>query len=242
MNKSSLSLTTALCLACGLLHAQDPADTQQDLRINPDIEFSQVKSTVSYPSYVRTGSNHIIMNGDDWSALAQYLRGADSTRINIVHIGDSHLQADMGTAVTRNRLSQQFGTAGRALVIPFKLAGTNEPNDYTISTSAVMNKSRLLKTPWSAPMGFTGISLQPSKELFDFNLSCNEPFDSIEVLYTGMDLQLYQCDSIAAYNEPGRLKIGLESPATTASLTFKRYQGYSNPWFQSAQRQHRNRL
>ena len=81
-----------------------------------------------------------------------------------------------------------------------------------------MNKSRLLKTPWSAPMGFTGISLQPSKELFDFNLSCNEPFDSIEVLYTGMDLQLYQCDSIAAYNEPGRLKIGLESPPPLPAL------------------------
>lgn len=221
MSKSSLFLSAALCIASQALLAQDLTDAQQDLRINPDIEYSQVKSIISYPSYVRIGNNHIIMNGDDWTSLAQSLRGADSTRINIVHIGDSHLQADMGTAVTRNRLSQQFGTAGRALVIPFKLAGTNEPNDYTISTSAVMNKSRLLKTPWSTPMGFTGISLQPSMELFDFNLSCNEPFDSIEVLYTGMDLQLYQCDSIGTYKEPGRLKIGLESPATSASLTLK---------------------
>ena len=106
MNKSSLSLTTALCLACGLLHAQDPADTQQDLRINPDIEFSQVKSTVSYPSYVRTGSNHIIMNGDDWTSLAQSLRGADSTRINIVHIGDSHLSH---VTVSRSNSARRAG-------------------------------------------------------------------------------------------------------------------------------------
>ena len=44
------------------------------------------------------------MNGADWSVLRHRLAHADSSRVSIVHIGDSHLQADMATSVVRRRL------------------------------------------------------------------------------------------------------------------------------------------
>lgn len=223
--KSSLILFFAAWLAF-YSNAQESDSTQEDIRSNPVIDTIAQSSVINYPSYLNLRGNHIQLNGDDWSGLGCRMRSADSTRVNIVHIGDSHLQADIGTAVTRNRLGQKFGSAGRALVVPFKLAGTNEPNDYTIKTTATMRNSRLLKTPWATTMGFTGISLEPEKEIFDFEFSTREPFDSVEVYYTGFALELAQ-DSLFTENQPGLLKVGLESPTTSTSLKFRAKKGTS---------------
>ena len=76
----------------------------------------------------------------------------------ILHIGDSHFQADMASAVTRYRLADLYGAGGRGLVVPFRLAGTNEPTDYSIRSSDPMATSKLLKKPWAVTPGFTGIS------------------------------------------------------------------------------------
>jgi lysophospholipase L1-like esterase len=51
-------------------------------------------------------------------------------RIPILHIGDSHLQADWTTTVIRQYLQSAFGNAGRGLVVPYHIAKTNEPADY----------------------------------------------------------------------------------------------------------------
>ncbi len=46
-------------------------------------------------------------------------------KINIVHIGDSHIQSDLMTNEVRKKLQQQFGNGGRGLVFPYQLAKTN---------------------------------------------------------------------------------------------------------------------
>src|SRR5450631_1614697 len=46
-------------------------------------------------------------------------------KISIVHIGDSHLQADFFSGEVRKLLQQQYGNAGRGLMFPFKQANTN---------------------------------------------------------------------------------------------------------------------
>ncbi len=224
--RTPLTLITLL-YAC-FLYAQEqaiPQDSQEDIRYNPEIENAPAASGISYPSYVKVKSNHINLNGDDWSELADVMCAANAQRVNIVHIGDSHLQADIGTAVTRNRLGQRLGTAGRALVVPFRLAGTNEPFDYSIQSSVSMRNSRLLKTPWATKMGFTGISLEPQREYFDFVFSSQDPFDSVEILYSGDDLELADNDSLFAISEPGCLKVVLANLTTSASLKFHAQKG-----------------
>lgn len=152
-------------------------------------------ASASYPAYVHLDHNTIEMNGDDWTGLAATLGGADSLRVNIVHIGDSHLQADMATAVTRQRLGERYGSGGRSLVVPFKLAGTNEPLDYAITSSTPMLGSRLLKTPWTAPMGFTGISVMPKSGDFELTLSAREEFDRIQIIATGLSDSIITLDA-----------------------------------------------
>lgn len=175
-----------------MLWGQD--DSQAELRENPDIESSKktlyVAPKIEIPAYVNIDANHIEMNGADWSELTSLIDSACHARVNIVHIGDSHLQADMATSVSRIRLGEHYGCAGRALIAPFKLAGTNEPVDYVIKTDVPVEQSRLLKTPWPTAMGFTGVAVRPLQKEFEFTISAQQPFDSVAIFYTGDSLRV----------------------------------------------------
>ena len=46
-------------------------------------------------------------------------------KVRIVHIGDSHIQADIFTAKIRYRMQQYFGNAGFGFTFPYSLAFTN---------------------------------------------------------------------------------------------------------------------
>ncbi|HEU4497482.1 MAG TPA: hypothetical protein VFR70_10560, partial [Flavobacterium sp.] len=52
-------------------------------------------------------------------------RQSRSGKINIVHIGDSHIQADLMTNSIRKKLQQEFGNGGRGFIFPYSLARTN---------------------------------------------------------------------------------------------------------------------
>ena len=55
-------------------------------------------------------------------------------RVQILHIGDSHIQAGFITNYTRTLLQLRFGNAGMGLVFPYKVAHSNAPNDsYSFS-------------------------------------------------------------------------------------------------------------
>lgn len=166
-------------------------NNQSDIRENPTVELGNVLGGPDYPSYINLTANHINLNGADWSQLPEIFAAADSCPITIVHIGDSHLQADMGTAVTRNRLGSTFGhLRGRGLIIPFKLAGTNQPVDYQVTSTTPMGQARLLKTPWGTKMGFSGIGIEPQRRNFDLTITTAESFDALTIYYTGDTLEI----------------------------------------------------
>jgi lysophospholipase L1-like esterase len=52
------------------------------------------------------------------------------SRVSIVHLGDSHLQADELTDEVRQQLQRRHGNAGRGLVFPYRLARTNGSSAY----------------------------------------------------------------------------------------------------------------
>jgi len=64
------------------------------------------------------------------------------SRINILQIGDSHIQADFSSAQIRNDIQTDFGNAGRGLVVPFRVAGTNEPFNYKITSNVKCSSKR----------------------------------------------------------------------------------------------------
>ena len=100
------------------------------------------------------------------SSLQPFFAGLDSLRagkdtvLTIVHLGDSHIQADYSGKVMR-LLQAQFGNAGRGWIAPFKLSRTNEPDDYFISSSVrEWVTGRCIQTNKKCPVGIGGIGIQ----------------------------------------------------------------------------------
>ena len=63
------------------------------------------------------------------------LKRSGEGQVNIIHLGDSHIQADFLTNVVRKNLQREFGNAGRGLVVPARVAGTNEPLNFRSSST-----------------------------------------------------------------------------------------------------------
>jgi len=165
-------------------------DYDTEIRTNPDINQAEITSRfdtgyADYP-FLRLENNRINLNGADWSGLKSLFAASSDTAISIVHIGDSHVQAEMGTSRTRSLIDQKYGSRGRGLIIPFRLAGTNQPNDYAIESRSRFEVAKILKKPWPIEMGFTGIALSPKDARFSFDISVKEhDFEAIRLYFRG---------------------------------------------------------
>ena len=120
-----------------------------------------------------------------YEKLAQIKLPDSRQKINIVHVGDSHIQADLMTNVVRERLQAEYGNAGRGLVFPYNLAKTNGPWDVRFSSNGSFSSFRNVSTVSSANIGLTGILLQARKEEFAIELNAKESdnyFTTIKIL------------------------------------------------------------
>lgn len=194
-------------------------------RENPEIDLGEENLLDSidlsaYP-FLNLAANKIILNGADWSRVTAAVSECDRRPMRIVHIGDSHIQADMATGYSRRLFQQEFGSAGRGLIVPLKLAGTNEPRDYWITSSSEFDVDKLLSHNWKSRMGFTGISLTPKSSTFDFTIKANDDFERLYIYYNyynGSTLNLtsveYQGTLLVCASDemPGCLEIGLPFP------------------------------
>ncbi|MBO2009394.1 hypothetical protein J4E00_10055 [Siccationidurans soli] len=121
----------------------------------------------TYP-FLRTAANHIenaqLGLQHFYRRLAQLpllpavLPGG---RVSVVHIGDSHLQADEFSGRTRRELQRTYGNAGRGLAFPFRVAKTGgSPTFRTVATGGQWRARRVLAAPDSTlPIGLSGLSL-----------------------------------------------------------------------------------
>ena len=66
-----------------------------------------------------------------FSSLDHMLEGRQD-KVNVVHIGDSHIQADYFSGKNRELLQFTFGNGGRGFVFPYKVARTNTPENYSV--------------------------------------------------------------------------------------------------------------
>ncbi len=113
-----------------------------------------------------------------FNALKTLQAHPDSAQtVAIVQIGDSHIQADFQTNVTRQRFQQSFGSAGRGLVVPLRLTKTNEPLNYSIRSAESWTNIKCV--PFAIPnIGIGGLSLFCTTEASTLTLSTHEKEDS----------------------------------------------------------------
>ena len=186
------------------------------IRLNPELADANddFDTNKKYP-FIRYDLNYIDLNGDDWTVLADKL---EQSRVDgeftIVHIGDSHIQADGNSGTTRALFQNSYGNSGRGLIIPFKLAGTNQPRDYTITSSSRFAKATLMRQPWAVPMGFTGVALRPESENFSFDITSQDPCGYFTIYGTG-DINVRKIES---NGENVKFEVDKSDGITTVSL------------------------
>ncbi len=123
--------------------------------------LGSAQQPLAYP-FINQEKN-IIINSDilkDWAAKMRLQRDSSKQIINFVHIGDSHIQADWLTERARELFQTQFGNAGRGLIVPCKVAGTNQPTNFTSSGTGVWQARRVVAANNGVPIGIGGITIQ----------------------------------------------------------------------------------
>ncbi|MDR1203584.1 MAG: GDSL-type esterase/lipase family protein [Tannerellaceae bacterium] len=105
-----------------------------------------------------------------FSELDQLSRGVD-TVVSIVHLGDSHIQAGYFSGRTMRLMHQQYGNAGRGWISPLKIAKTNEPADYFISTIVKeWTIGRCIQSIPKTPLGLGGMGIHTVSPFVNFDL------------------------------------------------------------------------
>jgi lysophospholipase L1-like esterase len=80
-----------------------------------------------------------------------------------VHIGDSHIQADILTGKTRRLVQRYFGNPGRGLIAPQRLARSNNGQNYKITSENAWEHATVNRAVGKAcdiPVGITGLGLR----------------------------------------------------------------------------------
>ncbi|MDE5673136.1 MAG: hypothetical protein K2I02_07295 [Duncaniella sp.] len=160
---------------------------REDLVVIPD-EANDID--IPIPSFIKRNANHIIYNGADWTGLRKAFELSNESPVSIVHIGDSHVQADINTSTIRELLQYDFGNAGRGLVSPLKICGTNQPTDYVFQSSNSWKTVKLMNTSWMQTVGFTGTSIRPASSTSELTIGTKDtddynPFSSTTIFHNG---------------------------------------------------------
>lgn len=142
----------------------------------------------------------------------QTLQKNKSRKINIVHIGDSHIQADFFSGYMRKNLQSQFGNGGRGLVFPHSLAKTNGVGDVRFTSNQSWESQRNISPDSRKPVGISGFSLETKADDFVIDMTVKNPeyyFSRLKII-TPNNQKMF--DVALSYNT---IVVESEKPKTT---------------------------
>lgn len=96
-------------------------------------------------------------------------------QLNIVHIGDSHIQADLWTGTMRSLFQNRFGNAGLGFTFPYRLAKTNGTHYVRYNSNAEWTGYRNIFPMNGAVIGLSGIALTTAQKDFVMELEVKSP-------------------------------------------------------------------
>jgi lysophospholipase L1-like esterase len=173
IGKGSLSL--ALMFLWNGLFSQDTISVKRETHYN----------------FIKEQNNEII-NSSTLSGFFEKLYQLKKTKkgtVSVVHIGDSHIQADLLTHAVRQFLQRQFGNAGRGFIFPGRLARTNEPQNIYTTSEATWDAKRLVFTDQLLPIGLGASTVHTTQADAKFKVQTMDSppldysFDRVTVFY-----------------------------------------------------------
>lgn len=121
-----------------------------------------------------------------YGKLSRLFQGKNE-RISFLHLGDSHIQADVVSGRMRQNLSSMAGSnyADRGLLFPFGAISTNGPWDYKITSTGRWEKTRNIERNPTRPMGIAGAVAATSDPNASLNINVKDErwaFNTLRVL------------------------------------------------------------
>lgn len=97
-------------------------------------------------------------------------------QVKILHIGGSHLQADVISGRIREHFIKEYpgASAGRGFVFPYSAARTNTPSSYASKYQGIWDRSMNIMREVTKPLGLLGIAVSTSDPRAEITLLLNK--------------------------------------------------------------------
>jgi LysM repeat protein/lysophospholipase L1-like esterase len=173
----------------------------------------------------------------DYTAIDDFfykLKNTHKRKLTILHIGDSHVQADIYTGFLRDKLQEIFGYGGRGFVFPYRAAGTHSAYDYKTSAKGEWDKSRNVEREINFDLGLSGITIHTTDSSASFSIIFNKRYESIKdnftvlklflkrspysydiILKNSSDAETYEIDSYEGVGSHSYIRVDLQNAPDT---------------------------
>lgn len=203
--------------------------------------FSQDPYDIDQYEFINYDANRLIFPGGSGSfsklftAFSRLILKGDG-QINVVHIGDSHIQADNFSGRMRQRLQTFFqgGIGGRGFVFPYTVAKTNNPPGYKVTYTGEWDHCRLVDNK-PCQLGLSGISVSTNDSAASISIKLKEKegpqytFNKIKIFHNTDSLCLsvsidnYKEKRVMEYNDQlGYTMFILDNYLDSVTLKFSR--------------------
>lgn len=132
---------------------------------------------------------NILERVDSSIAFQRFLSKMDSlfkhknSKINIVHFGGSHVQADIYTDYVRFHLQSDIPDikGARGMIFPYKTAQTNNPANYTVYNTGNWKGCRNALAKNDCNWGVTGINASTTDSIANISISSANKFEKLYI-------------------------------------------------------------
>ena len=145
------------------------------------LKAQEFKVEVPYYGLVDSEYDRILIPGKDSSVINKFfhrwseLWALGTGKINVLHIGGSHVQGGMlSNQVRRNldKINNDFQPS-RGFIFPFNVAKTNNPTNYRVSYKGTWNAARNVQRNREIPLGVGGIAVYTQDPEAEINVFLN---------------------------------------------------------------------
>lgn len=177
---------------------------------------------------------------DHFFGMMKTLSHFGKGQIRVLHIGGSHIQADIYSNRLRNHLSNFLPNliSSRGLIFPYTTAKTNNPRNYKVNHSGKWSAVRNVDRSLANPLGLTGISVSTQDTtatldiIFETPNETSHDFIKLKVLHNtdslSLDLKWLGKDSASITKLDGYSLIEFEHFQTQIQLGFEKSDSMQN--------------
>lgn len=184
--------------------------------------ISLATDSIVFPEY----SNRIIND----KAIEKSLQTLDAIahkkfkKLRVVHIGDSHIQADILTNYMRQNLQNKFGNAGLGFVFPYKMAKTNGSLLAKLTADISFENYRNVKPLDTLPVGLSGIAFYTQQKDFSIELTVKDEykFNAIRIITPNNQNSFFVASSFEEKSEIVQVEVPKELPKKITGYTTKK--------------------